>query len=319
LIVSNLVVNRVWQVDRYGGKVRSRPRRSPGGFMWEALRQAVALGFEVVAASARGQDAAGDFLEATLRDSGAEISGLRTVPFPTATAEVIVREEERTILIEDGTFSATWSPQPADLQYFDRAGWVLAGGTLSDDALSWVLQAARDRGRPVALNPSRVRRLRDLDLAGVELLQVSRADLPNFGLGPDTPPRDAAAAFQRLGANLVSITDDANPERVFTSRGCEVMIPSIPERRPLFPTGTGDASFIGRLAGLVRFGRDCLEQSIGLGSLAGGFFIETGRPGTWSELEALDVEWPIGRRRARCGGWHPSPSLEPSQPSSQVA
>jgi sugar/nucleoside kinase (ribokinase family) len=301
LIISNLVVNRVWQVDRYGGKVRSRPLRSPGGFMWEALRQAITLGFEVVAASARGQDAAGDFLEATLRDTGADISGLRAVPFPTATAEVIVTGKERTILIEDGTSAATWSPQPDDLQYFDRVGWVLAGGTLSDEALSWILKAARDRGRPVAL------------------IQVSRADLSNFGLDPDIPPRDAAAVFQKLGVNLICITDDANPEQVFTSLGREVTIPSIPERRPLFPTGTGDASFIARLAGLIRFGQDCLDSSIGLGSSAGGFFVENGRPGTWSELEALGQEWPIGRRRARCGGRHPSPCLESSRPGSQVA
>ena len=89
LIISKVVVNRVWHVERFGGKLRSCPRRSPGGFLWEALRQALALGFKVLIASARGQDAAGDFLEATLRDTGADIGGLRTAPLPTVTAEVV--------------------------------------------------------------------------------------------------------------------------------------------------------------------------------------------------------------------------------------
>jgi sugar/nucleoside kinase (ribokinase family) len=319
LIISNVVVNRVWHVERYGGKLRSHPRRAPGGFLWESLRQALALGFKVMTASARGQDAAGDFLEATLRDTGADVNGLRTVPLPTATAEVIVKGEERTIFIEEGTPTASWSPQLADLEYFERAGWILAGGTLGDDILSWVLCAARDRKKPVALNPSRARSLMDLDLRGVELLQISRADLPNFGLNSHAPPRDVAAVFQSLGANVVSITDDAKPEWAFTSCGRAVMIPSVPDRLCLFPTGTGDASFIGRLAGLIWFGQDSLDDSLGQGSLAGAFFIENGRPGTWAELEALGREWPARQRRVRRVRRDSDFASNPPIPDPQVA
>ena len=40
LIIWNAVVNRIWHVDRYGGKMRTRTDRTPGGFGWEGLRQA---------------------------------------------------------------------------------------------------------------------------------------------------------------------------------------------------------------------------------------------------------------------------------------
>jgi sugar/nucleoside kinase (ribokinase family) len=298
LIIWNSVVNRIWAIDRYGGKIRTRTRRSPGGFGWEALRQALALGFKVIVATAHGLDAAGDFLESELRKAGVDLRGLRRVPRPTATAEVISKSDdgERTILIEDGVPTALWTPDPSDHQLFGDAGFILVGGTLDDEVLSIVLHLAREHGRPVAINPTRVRRLMGLDLDGVVLVQVSRPDLPNFGFDRDASAREVAAPFLDLGAKAVCITDDADPESVVTSDGHSFKIPSVPRRHPLYPTGTGDSSFVGRVAGVIRFGPDRLEEAFGVGSLAGGFFIEHGRPGAWAELEALGCEWPIDQR-----------------------
>ena len=209
---------------------------------------------------------------------------------------MIVKGDERTILIEDGVPTAWWTPQPADQQLFAEADYVLAGGTLDDDILSWILHVARENEKPVAINPTRVQRLTDLNLEGVVLVQVSRPDLPNFGFDHDAPARKVAGKFLDLGAKAVSITDDANPEWVFTSGGYGFKIPSIPGRRPLYPTGCGDASFLARVAGIIRFGLDHPEKSFNVGSLAGGFYIEHGRPGTWAELENLSREYPLDRR-----------------------
>jgi ribokinase len=297
LIIWNSVVNRIWAINRYGGKIRTCTRRRPGGFGYEALRQASILGFRVIVATARGPDAAGDFLESELREAGVDLRGLRTVPRPTATAEVVVKSDgERTILIEDGVPTAFWTPNQSDHQLFDNAGFVLVGGTLDDEVLSVILHLAREHGKPVAINPTRVRHLTDLDLDGVVMVQVSRPDLPNFGFDRDAPDHEVAARFLNLGAETVCITDDANPESVVSSDGYSLKIPSVPHRLPLYPTGTGDSSFVGRVAGVIRFGPHRLKEAFGVGSLAGGFFIENGRPGAWAELEALGCEWPIDQR-----------------------
>lgn len=284
----NAVVNREWRIAAMGGKYRVRPVRKPGGFGWEACHQATALGFETIVATARGPDKLGDFLDVALRATGADTTELRMTSQPTATADVIVCGDLRTVLIDDETPTACWHASSEDARIISGADLVLAGGSLPDDDLQSIIRHATALGKPVFTNPTRIRRLDQFKMDNVLLVQISPDDFPNFGFATTAPPEIAAQTFLRAGAEAVVVTDSANGEWAFTGNGF-LRMPAIPVQRPQFPVGCGDAAFVGHVAGIVRcnYNVEGLIDWVALGTNAGAFFVEHGFPGGWAEIACV--------------------------------
>jgi len=259
--------------------------------------QSVAFDLRPIVFTKVGNDPAGrrvlDFLERT----GAQLDGVQIDELPTTTAEVIIVEDERTILIDDGQPSAVWSPVPGEEDVLSRTEVFVAGGTFDSDGtdtvLKQIVRLARQLDKRVCLNPSRIHDLHSLDLSGVSLIQVSTDDLANFGFPHDSPADDVGEAFLRRGAENVVVTNSAQGEWGFNASGCEMM-PALPGREPRYPVGCGDTAFIGHAAHLILHESEMCEW-LTAGTLAGGFYVEHGRAANWSELWALGECFPHTR------------------------
>jgi sugar/nucleoside kinase (ribokinase family) len=162
---------------------------------------------------------------------------------------------------------------------------ICFGGTLPDSLVDRLCQQARQLGKPIFANPTRFQNPLARNLHGVRIVQVSRDDVSNFGLSHDVPAYEVAEVLLRLGCEVVVVTESERGQRAFDQGGNSVWMPSIPDRIPSFPTGTGDVSFMANAAGYLA-GLSVYDW-LNLGSVAGAFFVEHGYPGTKVELSAL--------------------------------
>src|SRR5688572_14148275 len=89
VILGYLFRNRIWENPTFGEKNRMRPAPGPGGFPWEATRQARSLDLEVSVVSMLGSDPPGDAVLDAVRATGADVQSVRRVP-QTSEAEVLV-------------------------------------------------------------------------------------------------------------------------------------------------------------------------------------------------------------------------------------
>jgi sugar/nucleoside kinase (ribokinase family) len=293
-IASNCLINRLWSIGGYGSKNRINANRDGGGFCWGAQRQAKALGFATAVLTAVGNDGNGVCLRRQWAVSGANLAGLRVQPLPTMTAEVIVSQGQRTVLIDEGMRSAEWAPDDTDGALVCASDALVVGGSLPDTVLASALAIARRAGKPVFVNPTRLRQPNAVDLHDVRLVQVSRDDFPNFGAAPNAPAAALAQVFLDTGCEAVVVTDSANGEWSFDQLGHSVRMPAVPERRPFHPTGCGDATFVAHIAGIL-LGLSMYDW-LNLGTLAGAFYVECGHPATWRELNAMGRDWPPEKR-----------------------
>ena len=97
------VANRVWTIPAYNGKYRQYPVRNGGGFGIQASGQASALGLGSALFTATGDDTNGAALRRELADTGADLTGVHVLPGLTTSAEVVVCNGHRAILIDQDT------------------------------------------------------------------------------------------------------------------------------------------------------------------------------------------------------------------------
>src|SRR5262249_9198839 len=88
VIIGFALVNRIGTDILFGGKNRVCPSDQPGGFPWEATRQALALEMKPTVMTMVGNDPSGDFVIDTLHDTGADLGGIHRGAAPTLEAEV---------------------------------------------------------------------------------------------------------------------------------------------------------------------------------------------------------------------------------------
>jgi sugar/nucleoside kinase (ribokinase family) len=299
VVLGYMILNHVWRDIVLGTKNRMYPEYKPGGFPYETTRQARALGLGVSAVTMLGDDPAGDFLLDAMCNAGAAVQGIRRVSSPTPTAEVLVRGNERTILIDQKTQTAMLSFTLADRQVIAQADLVLAGGTLDhvggDGVLTDVIRLARSCNKPLFLNPTRIHDPRTIDLRGVRLVQVSRDDFPHFGFAPDAPAAALAEALLERGTEYVVITDSGNGSWGFNhGENVRMFAVPVPQERISFPTGAGEIAFMSHAAGMMA-GAD-MYTWLNLGALAGAGFIEHGHPLSRPQLLELQRAWPPEKR-----------------------
>jgi len=290
------VANRLWTIPAFNGKYRQYPVQNGGGFGIQASGQAVALGLGSILFTATGDDAKGATLRQELAGTGVDMAGVRVMSGLTTSAEVVVCNGQRAVLIDQGAPGAEWRPNAGDRALMNSTDAVWFGGTLSDAVVEELCESARQLGKPVFANPTRLERPETLNLEGVRICQISRDDVPNFGFAPDAPAAAVAELFLKRGCSIVVVTESERGERAFDQGGNSVWKPGVPGRKALYPTGAGDVALAAHAAGYLGGLRMC--DWVNLGTLAGAFFVEHGYPGTWADLAVLGREWPPERRVA---------------------
>ncbi len=315
-VIGFALLNRIWLDIVLGAKNALYPEYRPGGFPWEATRQARALGFDVSVVTLLGDDHAGDFVYDAFRNTGADVRGIRRVSSHTPQAEVIVRGNERTILIDRAMHTALFSFTEVQRQLLAQADVWVAGGTLDrdrpDTVLTEVVRLARKCDKPLFLNPTRIHDVQAIDLRGVKMIVVSRGDFRHYGFAADAPAAAVAEALLERGAENVATTDSANPMRAY-NLGESVTMFTLPVAEPRFPTGAGEVSFTGAVAGFLS-GASTYEW-LNIGAMAGAFFVEHGRPASWTEIAALDRVCPPEMRLASRD--HSNGEVKPTRPATR--
>ena len=212
----------------------------------KGLNQAVAaarLGASVAFVGSIGDDAAGAFLAAVMRDEGIDVSGLRILPgVPTGRALINVdARAENSIVVVPGANARTSASNAGSLP---AAAVVLAQLEVPLEAVVAAFRAARARGSTTVLNPAPARDLPDDLLALVDVI------VPNEG---EAAALGGADRLHALGVTAVVTTLGARGATVATRAGTVAIAPFAVS--PVDTTGAGDA-FIGAL---------CAELSRGVG------------------------------------------------------
>jgi len=289
--------NRIWKDITLGIKNRLYPDYQPGGFPWEATRQARALGLHVSVITMLGDDPAGDFLYDAYNSSGADIRGIRRMSSLTPTADVLLRRDvpdERTVLMDQSTDTASLTLRQVDRELVAAADLVVAGGTLdrfgSDSVLTDVIHLARQENKPLFLNPTRIHNVQTIDLRGVKLIMVGRDDFLHYGFAMDTPAVVVADTLLGRGAENVAITDSANPMHGFNHKENVIMLAvPIPQELVKYPTGCGEAAFLAAVGSFISGAR--MYAYLNVAAVAGAWFIMKGAPASWSDLDDLNQQY----------------------------
>ena len=238
------------------------------------------LGSEPVGASSRE----GPRLE-KYRRSGVHVYGGLT-----NTADLVVCRGGGAVVLELGTAGADWCPCGNDWALIEKLDAIYTVGTIPDDIHNEVFEKAWRLGKLAFTNPTRCQRLTELNLKGVAIAQVSRADAANFGVALDAPAAAVAELFLARGCASVVVTEREYGERVFDQGGTSVWMPAVPRRMSLYPSGAGAAAMIGHIVGYL--GGMTMYHWANLGCLCGAHFVEHGCTPTWDDVSRLQQQWP---------------------------
>jgi sugar/nucleoside kinase (ribokinase family) len=287
----------------YSRKYVMTPQRGWGGYPAATSRQFRALQLQPHVVSVRGPDLAGAFVVEEATRAEVNVNAVRLAPdFPTREAQIVEYRGERTILIEKRLF-ARLEPDDLDHSTLGNVALWCAGGSLddpgpTDPVLERLLQLARDLGKPVCLNPSRINALKKLNLSGVDLVQISSDDNEALGFASDATAAEVAGAFLERGAAMVIVTAGPASVRGFTQDGQSVVMPAIPVLKPVHPTGAGDCVSAVHAWGLVIERLD-LGTALDYGVAAGARWVATGQPTSAAEIRALVRSQPPSHRNLK--------------------
>jgi len=240
-----------------------------------------------------GADAAADAIRRTLRDSGIDTSGLRTVDGPSGTALISVDDAgENTIVVIPGANGLLAELTPADLASIDGADAVLFQLEIP---LAVTISAAMRSGALRVLTAAPARPLPPPLLATMDLLVVNEAEALTLTA--------SATASDRMEALLelvprVALTLGAAGVRYADRDGARLTV-TAPIVTAVDTTAAGD-TFTGVLATALAEGKAIVE-ALELASAAASLCVET--PGASSSIPsrpAIDARWvaTYGRRRA---------------------
>ncbi len=289
-LIGNAAVDENWEAATGSGrKYLGSPSRARGGFVRWSAEQLAALSVPSVILTVVGPDPRGAYFVEDTRQAGLDVTGIRVGSAPTRAALVVVREGERTIFIEQG--HARWGPTAADEPVLRACDVWCIGGTLDeagpdDPVLRRTLGLGRALGKVVALNPTRVNNLEELDLSGVSFVQVSEDDRRALGCSGRATAAEVAEVFLRKGCPLVVVTAGERGMRAFGTDGSAVVMPAFSVPAPRYPVGVGD-SVCACLVWALLLERLDLFSACNYAAAAGAYRMETGRGASRAVLEAL--------------------------------
>jgi ribokinase len=251
----------------------------PGG---KGANQAVAaarLGARVSFIGCVGGDSFGDVVTASLVRSGVDVSGLRRVAAPTATAVILLTPDgENSIVVSAGAnASATTALVDEVWDVWSGAAVLVLQLELPVETVAYAASAAVARGVRVILNAAPATALRAEVLAAADPLVVNENEAATL-LGGYVADRDAAevaAELLTLGVRSVVLTLGARGAVLAESGGLPEHVSgrAVPV---VDTTGAGDA-FVGALADRIAHG-DALSDAVRFANDAAAFSV--GRRGT---------------------------------------
>ncbi len=246
-----------------------------------------ALGARVLAVGVIGLDETGQQLAALLRDLGADPTGLAELPRPTTCKMRLVgsaqhRHPQQMIRLDfeearpvdpaaaaQLVASAAVAMDEADLvciEDYDK-------GAVTADVCRGVIEAAKDRGVPVLIDPARIGDYRKY--AGATCLKLNRPEAARAtGLPVETPDQYRRAAerlLETLSLEAVVLTLDKHGAYVATTAGDRKLLGTRP-RQVYDVTGAGDMAFA--MLAVARCGGATWEEATALANTAGGLEVE---------------------------------------------
>ncbi|MCL6548575.1 MAG: ribokinase [Alicyclobacillus sp.] len=246
------VVNRVHSHPRPGETVHGLGTEyNPGG---KGANQAVAAaraGGQVAMVAAVGEDAFGEALVASLRQSGVRTDGVVRKPGPSGMAFITVDAAgENTIILSQG---ANGRLTPDDLRAMEGV-WGDADVILTQNEVPWettrfVLEQAHRRGIRTVFNPAPAFAVPDDALSWVDVLVVNETEAEVVSGLPVSGTDSARAAAERLlargaGAILVTLGEHGS---LYVGRGGQTLYTPAFSVRVVDTTAAGD-TFIGAFA-----------------------------------------------------------------------
>jgi ribokinase len=226
-----------------------------------------------------GDDSFGDGVTASLVRSGVDVSGVRRVAEPTATAVILLTPDGENSIVVSAGANASATPALVDeaSDVWSRAAVLVLQLELPLETVAYAASAAVARGVRVILNAAPAAALPAEVLAAADPLVVNENEAATLlgGYPADRNAAEVAAELLRLGARSVVLTLGA--------RGAVLAEPGgLPEhvRGRAVPvvdtTGAGDA-FVGALADRIAHG-NALPDAVRFANDAAAFSV--GRRGT---------------------------------------
>jgi ribokinase len=277
VVVGSANVDLVVPVDRRpgGGEtvLGGDTSRSPGGKGANTAVAAARLGADVALLGAVGEDAYGDLLLDSLRESGVATGLVRRVDRPTGIAYITVTPDgENSIIVSPGANSAV-TPEDVGAALAGVTGKVLvASMEIPVRAVERAVVDAAAAGLRVLLNLSPVAEVGRDTLAALDVLLVNEheaARLLGGEGGEDTDP----AALLTLGPRTAVVTLGARGAVVVSADGVEEV--ASPRVDAVDTTGAGDA-FAGALAASLADGAGLADAARRAGRVAA---LSVTRPG----------------------------------------
>jgi ribokinase len=251
----------------------------PGG---KGANQAVAaarLGTSVSFIGCVGGDSFGDVLTASLVRDGVDVSGVRRVAAPTATAVILLTPDgENSIVVSAGANASVTTALVDEVSdVWSGAAVLVLQLELPMETVAYAASAAVARGVRVVLNAAPAAALAAEVLAAADPLVVNESEAAALlsGYPADRDATEVAAELLTLGARSVVLTLGARGAVLAEPGGLPEHVPgrSVPV---VDTTGAGDA-FVGALASRLA-GGEALPEAVRFANDAAAFSV--GRAGT---------------------------------------
>jgi ribokinase len=296
VIVGSVNVDLVVATERLPGRGETvlgrRLERYGGGKGANAAVAAARLGAEARLVAAVGDDALGRDALAELCREGVDVGGVSTVSGEATGAALIVVDGsgDNQIAVGAGANAALAADrvQRALEGALNRAGCLLVSLEVPHEAVHAAVEAGRERGIPVVVNPAPARP------SALELAALGPIFTPNAGeagrLTGETDKRRAAAVLARATGAPVIVTDGSDGALLLEEPGAEALdLPPPSGVTAVDTTGAGD-TFSGALATRLAKG-DSLRSAAAFAVAAGACAISArgARAGMPTEMEVRAV------------------------------
>jgi ribokinase len=274
VVVGSVNVDLVVAAERLPGRgetvLARRLERHGGGKGANAAVAAARLGAEARLVAAVGGDDLGREALAELRQEGVHVDGVSAVPDePTGAALIVVDGSGDNQIAVGAGANAALTPEGVRQglgQALDRAGCLLVSLEISHEAVRAAVEAGRERGLPVVVDPAPAR------ASVLELASFGPIFTPNAGeahrlTGEADKSRAAAALARRTGAPVI-VTDGSEGALLLERTGAAPLgLPAPSGVAVVDTTGAGD-TFSGALATRIAAG-DGLRAAAGFAVAAG--------------------------------------------------
>jgi ribokinase len=216
-----------------------------------------------------GEDELREQALAPLRREGVDLAGVSVAPRQaTGVAMIAVLPEGKKTILLAGNANDAWD-EAALASAVAAIAAAAPGSLLATDAevppavVSRVVQAARERGLPVVIDPSPPHRVEPRLLSGIAAVTPNPAEAEALtGIRVEAPGTAAEAGrrLRALGAGIACVKLGEGG-CVVTDQAGSTHVPPVPVQAVVDTTGAGDA-FAGALAVALTEGRPALEATL---------------------------------------------------------